>query len=240
MEFAIDYLTPTPAADAAQALQQARDLLACFQNAVGHDLPNQLVAIQGLARMLVEMAGVGLDEDGRALLTRLAALTVRADEQMRRLAALGRLCRELDQGVGSPQEAIPLAEAVREALAEVKVVFSDRAVRYHVGEALPHLPVSRTALHQVLVQLLRNAVQAAAPGRAAEVEVTGETVEGGKEFRVRDNGRGLSVEVTHLGEPGGPGLGLFLVRQVVARWRGRFHVCSQPGEGTTVGVFIPG
>src|SRR5262249_38027329 len=47
-------------------------LRVCYQQAVGHELPNQLVALQGTARLLEQDAGDRLDPETRADLTRLA------------------------------------------------------------------------------------------------------------------------------------------------------------------------
>jgi len=71
------------------------------------------------------------------------------------------------------------------------------------------------------------------------------------EFWVRDNGRGLSPErLPRLFEPfasvfsedsedAGPGLGLFLVRQLVAGWGGAIRVRSESGRGTTFTLLVP-
>jgi signal transduction histidine kinase len=119
-------------------------------------------------------------------------------------------------------------------------------VTYHVEGPLPPLPVRPGALHQALLQLLRNAVRSGAPGRPLRVELSVRRVDGGVEFRVADNGRGLDeARAARLFEPftpgegsDGPGLGLFLVRQLVGDWGGGLRVRSAPGQGTTVAVRV--
>jgi two-component system sensor histidine kinase SenX3 len=64
---------------------------------------------------------------------------------------------------------------------------------------------------------------------------------------VADNGCGLAeAQKLHLfeafrGDPswGGQGLGLFLVRQVVAGWHGSVGVQSESGKGSTFTIRIP-
>jgi signal transduction histidine kinase len=213
-------------------------LLACFQQALGHELPNQLVALQGLARMLDLEQGDRLDADGRGRLLRLADLARGADRLVRSLAEIGRLCR--DPG---PREAVCLAEAAREAAAEVNLLSPGQRVEYHFQEPSPVLTVSPRGLRHVLVQLIRNAAQAAVPGRALHVEVGGRRETAGVAWWVKDDGRGLSeAEAPNLFEPfvggDGAGLGLFLVRQVVAGWGGSVRVQSEPGRGATFTVFV--
>jgi signal transduction histidine kinase len=101
-------------------------------------------------------------------------------------------------------------------------------------------------LHQVPLQLLRNAVQAALAGCPSRVRLTAERLVGGVQFRVTDNGRGLDdIQAERLGEPfrpAGPdrqGLGWFIVRQFVAEWGGVLRLHSEPGHGTTVTVLVP-
>ena len=240
MDFVLDFRR-TPGGEQAAALDATRTLLACFQTALGHELPNHLVVIQGFARLLQEEAAAQTDE-GRAVLTRLADLARQVDETVRRLADLGRLCREVE---GETPSSVPLEEVAREAIAEVNLMFSGQGIEYHVQEGLPILPVSRRPLHQVLVQLLRNAAQSAAANQErVRIEVGG-TAQPGTEFWVRDNGRGLTgVSAGQLFEPftgsgRGAGLGLFLVRSVVARWGGAIRLCSEAGAGTSVTITFP-
>jgi signal transduction histidine kinase len=225
-----------PADPSGQGREQLERLAGCFQKALGHDLPNQLVALQGLARMLEQEQGGRLDADGRACLLRLAELAGRADGLARRLAEVGRLSR--DPG---PPESVALAEAAREAAAEVNLLSSGPAVEYHFQDDAPTLPVSRRSLRAVLVELLRNAARAAAAERPLWVEIGGRRTPDGVEWWVRDDGRGLpeARQATLFdGLAAGGGLGLFLVRQVAAAWGGAVRVQSQPGAGTAVTLFV--
>jgi signal transduction histidine kinase len=247
MDFVLDFRR-TPGAEQAAALEATRSLLACFQTALGHELPNHLVVIQGFARLLQEGAGPQTDED-RTVLTRLADLARHVDETVRRLADLGRLCREVE---GETPSGTPLEEVAREAIAEVNLMFSGQGIEYHVQEGLPILPVSRRPLHQVLVQLLHNAAQSAGAGGPLRI-VVGGVVRPGAAFWVRDNGRGISeaaagqLFVPFAGSSSGrgagwgrgAGLGLFLVRSVVARWGAAIRLCSEAGAGTSVTITFP-
>jgi len=251
MELVFDWTDDNPSRPGEVADWECRrlsDLLGGFQGFVGHELPNQLVPIQAFARLLLEQHASQLDEEARLLLTRLAALTQRADQQARGLEEIGRLPRE--PAWGPP---VSLTDVVREAVAEVKSAPEVRAANsskifYHVGEEMPSVPLSRRLLHQVLVQLLRNATQAIPADRTGRIEITAEGLEGWR-LIVRDNGRGLPstsgkqalLEPFAAGRrPGaiGPGLGLYLVSQAIAKWRGRLEVWSELGRGSAFTLFI--
>jgi signal transduction histidine kinase len=244
MDFLLDF-RPSAVPDGGHLLlRETRGLLACYQFALGHELPNGLVALQGLARLLVQAHGDGqlLDDEARALLERLARSAQRLDEQARRLAEVGRLCREIEEAPGPPRASAE--EVAREAVAELKLQAPGPA-EFRVEGPLPTLAVLPRSLHAVLVELLRNAARSGRPGRAVEVVLGGaeEGTEG--EVWVRDNGRGMTAAQLEQalgrspsgappGAAGGPGVGWLLVRQVVARWGGSARVLSEPGRGTTV------
>ncbi len=217
----------------------AVSLLACYQEALGHELPNRLVSLQGLARLLEEGEGQQLGPEGREHLGRLADLARRTDRLVRALADIGRLCRDARSGGPTVPE-----EAAREAAAAVHLLYDGPAIVYDFPGDLPAVAVSRQSLYQVLVQLLRNAVQAAG-SQAGRVQVGGRRGPDGVEVWVADDGPGLpSVPPEKLFAPfqrggDGLGLGLFLVRQVVATWGGCLRVESEPGRGSRFTLLIP-
>jgi signal transduction histidine kinase len=243
MELSLDF-TPSPQRPMCQ-LEQDRleEMVACLQMFIGHELPNILGPCQAYARELGKKAQ--LDKDARHDLERLAALTYRAGTWSLRLAEIGRLLR------GSPWgPAIELDDVVVEAVAEVRVLAAQPGTTYHVSGPLPALCVSRSLLHAVLVELLRNSTRAILTDSPGLVEVTRRREPEGCLLVVRDNGRGMASEQARLlREPfaaarlagaAGIGLGFFLVRQAVARWGGTLHVRSEVGQGTTVELLVPG
>jgi signal transduction histidine kinase len=245
-------------------LEQSERLLGCYQTFLGHELPNQLVALQAFARLLLPSEGANveggaLDPETRTLLERVADLTAGVDGLVRRMAELVRLCRE--PPLGPP---CSLVEVVQEAAAEVHCT-GDPFLCLPAPD-LPVLALSRRLLHEVFVQLFRNAAQARSGPDPVRVEVEGEcdppTYPGWSvALSVRDNGRGVSEAratqlfqpfVPSIGRPGTrdkPTLGLFLVRQILTRWSGAIRVrstvaapdgSSEPASlGTTFTLLLP-
>jgi signal transduction histidine kinase len=228
---------PDPMNATRRGAEQLERLLGCFQKAVGHELPNQLVALQGLARLIELEQADRLDEEGRVHLRRLADLARRTDGLVRTLAEVGKLTRD-----SGPSERASLSEAAHEAAAEINLTAADWSIGYAIEPEAAVLPVSRRSLRMVLVHLLRNAIQAGG-GRALCVEVGSRHIAGGVELWVKDNGRGLpECMAPRLFEcfagGGTAGLGLFLIRQIVAGWGGAIRVHSEPGAGTTFTVLV--
>jgi signal transduction histidine kinase len=240
MEVVHDY-GPRPGAGPALCLPGLGHLLACVQEALGHCLPNQLVAAQGLARLLLEEQGQRLDAEGRDLLGRVAALSQEADRAVRTLAEVVRACRE-----PAPPGGTDLEEVAREAVAAAELLPGGASIRYDFQGVFPPLNVPRRALSEALAQLLRNACQAGVAGRPLRVTVGGRPADGGAELWVEDDGRGLApgqlreLADTLAGRRGatGPGWGLYLVRQLAAAWGGAVRVWSEPGRGTRVTLLV--
>jgi signal transduction histidine kinase len=217
-------------------------LLAAYQQALGHELPNQLVAIQGMVRLLQTEESERVSPEGREFLTQLANAARRAHELVRGVAEVGRVLR-----AACGAEPLAVADVAREAGAATKQLYAAVPIEYHFTHPSPRLAVGRPALYQVFVQLLHNAAQSACGDRPVRIDVGGGEQGGHVEFWVADNGRGLSeVERRRLFEPFAPGalagnskgLGLFLVSQVVSTWGGTVSAESTPGRGATFRIRV--
>jgi signal transduction histidine kinase len=226
--------------DFKEADKASAGLLAAFQEALGHELPNRLVAIQGLARLLeVDVAGIGAEH--RLLLARIAEGAERAHRLVRTLAQVGHLCREACSHL--PTDVI---EASREAGAAWSALSSGARLEYDLPKVLPPVAASRPALTRAILELLRNAALAA-PSAAFPVELGGRATPSAVEVWVADHGRGLPevpperlfAPFQHSVSPAGLGLGLFIVRQLVACWHGAIHVRSTPETGARFALLVP-
>ena len=108
---------------------------------------------------------------------------------------------------------------------------------------LPTVMADRTAMEQIMGNLLTNAVAYLAPGRPGEIVVTGERRPEATVFAVRDNGRGIAAEdIPKVFEPfrrvgrqdvPGEGMGLAYVQMLVRRHGGEIRCHSTLGVGTT-------
>ena len=217
-------------------------LLAAYQQALGHELPNRLVAIQGLVQMLQLEEADKLGAEGREYLDQLAGLSRRAHEFVRALAEVGQTVR-----AALSAEPAEIADVAREAGTTVNQLYPHVSIEYHFSNPAPRLRVARPALYQVFVHLLRNAAQGAFGDQPLCIGVGGGNTPEGVEFWVTDGGPGLTeTERGRLFDPfaarakdaGGTGLGMFLVSQIVDAWSGKLDVESTVGKGTTFRVRV--
>lgn len=101
-------------------------------------------------------------------------------------------------------------------------------------------------IEQVLINLLKNANEAGGPSDAVALEVSA-LPEGAIEIAVRDRGRGFTPESFehalmpfYTTKPGGTGVGLALVREVVHAHDGQLTLAAREGGGATISVLLPG
>jgi signal transduction histidine kinase len=228
------------AAATARALDAER-LAALGQLAAGvaHDV-NNIVAVVGVYAELLE-SQPGLDEEGRR---QVAAIR----EQTRH--AVGLVWQVLDVAHRSKlvlQELDP-----PRFVADMARVVADTAppgirVSAHAEADVPSVKADAGALHQVLLNLTGNAIDAMPAGGELTLSVEA-CADGGVRLAVRDTGVGMPVDVrARATEPffttkpsgSGTGLGLAQATGLVNQHGGRLEIDSEPGGGTTVSVWLP-
>jgi two-component system, sporulation sensor kinase E len=116
-------------------------------------------------------------------------------------------------------------------------------VEERLNPALPAAPMDSAQIKQVLVNLIKNAMQAMTRG-----VLTLETGEGldGVWMSVTDTGGGIPQEkINRIFDPyfttksKGSGLGLMIVQRIIREHGGQIGVESHPGQGTRVKIWLP-
>jgi PAS domain S-box-containing protein len=117
-------------------------------------------------------------------------------------------------------------------------------VKTKLSRSLTATPIDATQLQQVLVNLVKNAVQAMTTGGTLTLQ-TSETSDS-VWASVADTGGGISQEqINRIFEPfyttkkKGTGLGLMIVQRIVRAHNGRIELESHVGRGTTFRIWLP-
>jgi PAS domain S-box-containing protein len=154
-------------------------------------------------------------------------------------------------------EETTLEQLARNSIASMTELAARKAVS--VATEFPETPrgvvVDADRITQVLINLLKNAIEASAPGAQVTISVTfareapDVLFDGVGDFaiiRVHDNGLGLTDEdKQRVFEPffskkaGGTGLGLYVTHGIIERHGGYIYVDSEYGVGTTFSVYLP-
>lgn len=138
----------------------------------------------------------------------------------------------------------PLVDSILESLAHQ---IEQRQVTLTIG-SLPTVIADRTALEQILGNILSNAINYLEPHRPGEIKISAEVTPTETIFHIRDNGRGIAAEDMHKvfelfrragrQDTPGEGMGLAYVRALVRRHSGFIWCDSELGVGTTFSFTI--
>jgi signal transduction histidine kinase len=212
-----------------------RDLVAN----VSHELKTPISALRAQLENLLD----GVEDPNPELIQVMLQQSERLSRLIDQLLDLSRL----ESGdVPMEIEPVPLAPLVDRVLREVEMAWPDRAgaveVRNQVPADLPPMQADRERIHQVLFNLLDNAVRFTPPGGVVTVRAMREN--GSCEVLVEDTGPGIPKEhipfvferfyradPARSRDDGGTGLGLAIARSVVEAHGGKIWAESAEGRG---------
>jgi PAS domain S-box-containing protein len=243
-------LTEQRATEAALQQAQKMELVGQLTGGIAHDFNNLLGAIIGnLDLLALELGG---RDHARELLERAVSAAERGASMIQRLLAFSRrqtLSPRLIDVNRQIQEMRPLLE---------HSLGSGLSIAIRTAAENPYCRIDPVQFEAALLNLAINARDAMPDGgrlvvETANVTMAADAVENPVPgpyvmIVVADNGAGMSRDVlAHAFEPffttkpvgKGTGLGLSMVHGFVKQSGGHVHIDSQPGRGTTVGLFIP-
>lgn len=146
---------------------------------------------------------------------------------------------------GRPQSVVPVADAIAEALANLKEHLEEANCMVEVADGLPSVLADFTNLVSIFHNLISNSLKYRKRNEKPIIHISA-TQSSPAEWtlRVQDNGSGIAPEYheqifepfkrLHDSEIPGTGMGLALCRRIVDANGGRIWVESAPGEGTTI------
>jgi signal transduction histidine kinase len=116
-------------------------------------------------------------------------------------------------------------------------------VKIDIPVSLPEALADRDQIRIVLGNLIRNAIEAMSDG--GKLTITGQQQESEVEIAITDTGEGIPpanleriMQPLVSTKPRGIGLGLPLVRGILAKNHGRLEVASEVGRGSTFSVYL--
>jgi len=214
-------------------------------SSLAHELNQPLAAIAGYAAGALNLieAGHANPKTLRPALEKLAHQASRAGQIIRRIQDFVRK-RE--------PRLIPLAlaEVITDTVAFLAADARERHLRLitDLGE-VPQLAADRILIEQVLINLIRNGMEAMSPAKRSGDSLTirlRATAEG-VEIAVEDQGGGIDpaladrlFDAFSSTKTDGMGMGLNICRTIVELHRGQMRVHANPGGGTVFVVALPG
>ena len=233
----------------ARDLEESNEELAKFAYVASHDLQEPLRMVTSFLQLLERRYEADLDDAAREYIGYAVDGARRMQRLIRDLLAYSRVGTR-----GKPFEAVESGEVLLDVLHDLGPAIHDAGAEIE-HDALPTVYADPTQLHQLLLNLVGNALKFQRPGEAPKVRiaVAPERLEGGRpgwRFSVTDNGIGVEAQYAerifqvfqrlHTREEyEGTGIGLAICKKIVERHGGAIAVTSGPEPGATFSFTLP-
>jgi two-component system phosphate regulon sensor histidine kinase PhoR len=216
---------------------------------VSHELRTPLTAIRGYVEALLD-EDLGSTSQAKDFLRTIERHSQRMEKIVSDLLLLSEMespDRMLNRTPLQLQGLISSAVETLLPLAQSK----NLTLQVETPAQIPPISGDGQKIHQVLVNLLSNAISYTQEGGHIAIEV--QPADGGVEVAVTDDGIGIlpehlsriferfyRVDKSRSREEGGTGLGLSIVKHIVEAHGGWVNVESKPGKGSRFNFFLPG
>jgi signal transduction histidine kinase len=271
----VAYAAVRPSADEGPFLKEERSLINEVARQVGMilermDADNEKARLQEQLRHADRLATIGQLAAGAAhelneplgsilgfaqLAKNSASLPIQAEQDIERIVNAALHAREVVKKLMIFARQMPtrkilcnLNNLVGEGLYFLEARCTREGIRLErqLEEGLPEISADASQLHQVIVNLVVNAIQAMPHGGALTIKTRAEGDQ--VELTVEDSGTGMTEDVmkqlftpffTTKGIGHGTGLGLPVVHGIVSSHGGAIQVTSHPGRGSRFVVTLP-
>jgi PAS domain S-box-containing protein len=205
---------------------------------ISHEINNPLYVLLAAAEALTDEKNV----------TQCRAYGEEIIKQAKNIAeTVKNLSRYAQPGTRHDLQRVDINRSITDAVHLAKRTLRGNQIEFKVTTSpTPEILAKSEEIQQVLFNIVRNAIQATAgKGR---IEIHTQQEEDWVTVRIRDNGTGIRNEhlkrvfdpfFTTRGPDEGEGLGLYIVRQIVTRYRGTIDVENADGGGARFVIRLP-
>lgn len=212
---------------------------------MAHDLRAPLITMEAFSRRLSSEHGGRLDDSGRFA---LSCLTENVQIMRRMIDSLGQLAATW--AVSGLTESIDMEAMIDDIVTMLKATYPQKQYVVDLPADLPVITAPKATMRLVFHNLLDNAFKYSAVAAIPRITVTYRYDDGRHRFAVGDNGPGIEPQYrTKIFEPffrtpeasvggiPGTGMGLAIVRDIIADWGGYIRYESTP-ETPSLFVFV--
>lgn len=202
---------------------------------LAHGLKNSVHSLRGFTSLLEPSVG----DKGRPA---LAGLQSAIDD----LEALARLTLEENRAIARERERVSSGpdSVIGRAVAEVRATHEEVVWSVRLATRLPHVGLGDEELEEVVLILLRNAIEAMPGGGRARL--IAEADDASVWIHVEDEGKGIRPEdletifrAGYTTKPRGSGYGLFLARRIVSDCGGTLEAGPATAGGARFSIRLP-
>jgi PAS domain S-box-containing protein len=239
-----------------QELARSNAELQQFAYIASHDLQEPLRKIQAFSNRLKEKCSASLDNQGRDYIERMHSAAERMQALINDLLILSQITTK-----AQPFVLVDLNQVTHEVISDLELRIHQTGGCVQVGE-LPTIAADPLQIHQLLQNLIGNALKFHRQGEAPIVKVNGQILEREQHFvaglantaicqiTIEDNGIGFEEKYLDRifdvfqrlhgrNEYEGTGMGLAICRKIVERHGGSLTAQSTPMQGAKFIVTLP-
>ena len=225
-------------------LEQSNNDLESFSYMASHGLREPLMVIEWSCNNLLKKYGDVLGDEGKEKFVFIKETAKQMSQRIKDLLSFSRI--RTTEVVKSDIDMEALANKV---FTEIRATTDDREIRFEVRD-LPHAWGDPRIIHQVITNLLSNALKYTRSKATTMIEVGGFEKQGQNIYYVRDNGVGfdsadsdtifgLFQRLPHSQEIEGTGVGLAITRRIIEKHGGRVWADGRSNEGATFYFSLP-
>ena len=207
-----------------------------FTSGIAHEVRNPLATI---SLALQYFQGIELPDKARK----------RADLAARETTRVERLLEEIllySKPITLTPGPLPLLDKMRDFLETYRGLAEEKGQRFELRGEPVEAEADWNRLIQVVLNLARNAVEAAPPGSTIRWRVARAADPAFVSLTVNNDGEPISerhmdrlTDPFFTTKPGGTGLGLGIVKRIVEAHGGELRIASTANDGTTVTILLP-
>ncbi|OXM88305.1 PAS domain S-box protein [Paenibacillus rigui] len=203
---------------------------------VAHEIRNPLTALKGFIQLMINS-----EEPSPKYLAIMK-------EELERIELIVSELLMLSKPQTIHLRPVDMQEMIEEvsALISAQAVMKNIAIDLHSQAACPLIYCDPNQIKQVMINFLKNAIEAMTSEGSIEVGLTTDKYTEQVVLRITDQGCGIPEDqLKRLGEPffttkeGGTGLGLMVSRRIIEQHGGKLTITSTVHVGTTVEVRFP-
>ena len=217
--------------------------LEAFSYSVSHDLRAPLRAIDGYANMIEEDYDKIFDDEGRRLLENIQQNAKKMSILIDDLLSFSRLGKKV----------IQKKELDMNELTEGVLIDLNKSVKHNAAVKIEKLCPAMgdySLIHQVLINLISNAVKYSSKKEKPVVKIQSKKEKDQTVYTVTDNGVGFDMKYAHklfgvfqrlhtMDEFEGTGVGLAIVQRIITKHGGKVWAESKVDEGSVFSFSLP-
>lgn len=209
-------------------------------SAIRHEIGNPVNSIKVTISVLKKNIGIFPDE-------KILEYTDRVLSEINRIEYLLKSFKNFVMFEDMDMVNVPIGDFLANFFSLLNENFNEKGIRLDIrlNSENDAVYADPRGLHQVLLNIINNAVDALKEKNDKSIKISTEKKAGKIRITITDNGKGLSEEQTrNLFQPffttkaEGTGLGLVLVKKILSRMQGEINIESAINIGTTVTITL--